>query len=83
MTSDFHCQGSVTPIDSIVTLRPQDQNFDQLFLAFDGTFTEVYGRMRSDSTPSRVYGLTSAVAVVTIESMGMTPPADCEWQRKQ
>ena len=30
--------------------------------------------MRSDSTPSLVYGLTSMVAVVTIESMGVTPP---------
>ena len=30
--------------------------------------------MRSDSTPSLVYGLTSAVAAVTIESMGVTPP---------
>jgi len=38
------------------------------------TFMEVYGRMRSDSTPSLVYGLTSAVAAVTIESMGVTPP---------
>ena len=38
------------------------------------TFTEVYGRMRSDSTPSLVYRLTSAVAAVTIESMGVTPP---------
>jgi len=38
------------------------------------TFMEVYGRMHSDSTPSLVYGLTSMVAVVTIESMGVTPP---------
>ena len=35
---------------------------------------EVYGRMCSDSTPSLVYGLTSMVAAVTIESMGETPP---------
>jgi len=33
------------------------------------TFTEVYGRMHSDSIPSLVYGLTSAVAAVTMESM--------------
>jgi len=36
-------------------------------------FTEVYGRMSSDSTPSLVYGLTSAVTAVTIESMGAPP----------
>ena len=35
---------------------------------------EVYGRMHNDSTPSLVYRLTSAVAAVTIGSMGVTPP---------
>jgi len=38
--------------------------------------------MRSDSTPSLVYGLTSAVAVVTIESMGVTSPCDKHWGEK-
>ena len=37
------------------------------------TFTEAYGRMCSDFTPSLVYRLTSAVTAVTIESMGVTP----------
>ena len=36
--------------------------------------TEVYGRMRRDSTPSLVYGLTSVVVAGAIESMGVTPP---------
>jgi len=37
-------------------------------------YVHVYGRMHSDSTPSLVYGLTSIVAALTIESTGVTPP---------
>jgi len=37
--------------------------------------------MRCDSTPFLVYKLTSAVAAVTVESMGVTPPPDVDVKR--
>jgi len=50
-------------------------NFDCVeFQLFTVDYAHIYGRMHSDSTPSLIYGLTSAVTAVTIESVGVTPP---------
>ena len=48
--------------------------FQLLTVDYIHIYIEVYGRMLSDATPSLVHWLTSTVADVTSESMGVTPP---------
>ena len=55
--------------------RPSLNSFrEKCLLLVCELFRAIYGRMRGDSPLSLVYRLTSAVAAVTIESMGETPP---------